>query len=137
MYPSSLRIRAISIFSREAGTSTFAWRAETAFRTRVSMSAMGSAVIVSYSAPFIVLSSIQPALGQSYLPTSLGDARNLARQRQLPEADPAQGKLAEKAARTSAGLTTVSQPHLEFRLLQFFRDFCSGCHRFTLLVSVA
>src|SRR3954471_13909752 len=39
-------MRAISVFSLEAGTSTFGWRAWIAFRTRVSMSAMGSLVIV-------------------------------------------------------------------------------------------
>src|ERR1022692_3064641 len=49
MYPSSLRIRAISVFSFEAGTSTFGWRAEMAFRTRVSISAIGS--LVTYPVP--------------------------------------------------------------------------------------
>src|SRR3954452_10069528 len=39
-------MRAISAFSLEAGTSTFGWRAWIALRTRVSMSAMGSLVIV-------------------------------------------------------------------------------------------
>src|SRR5713101_5562100 len=39
-------MRAISVFSFEAGTSTFGWRACIAFRTRVSMSAIGSLVIV-------------------------------------------------------------------------------------------
>src|ERR1017187_9475564 len=46
MYPSSFRMRAISAFSLEAGTSTLGWRAWIALRTRVSMSAMGSLVIV-------------------------------------------------------------------------------------------
>src|SRR4051812_40405426 len=39
-------MRAISVFSLEAGTSTLGWRAWIALRTRVSMSAMGSLVIV-------------------------------------------------------------------------------------------
>src|SRR5262245_60503267 len=39
-------MRAISVFSLDAGTSTFGWRAWIALRTRVSMSAMGSLVIV-------------------------------------------------------------------------------------------
>src|SRR3954462_9258137 len=39
-------MRASSVFSLEAGTSTLGWRAWIAFRTRVSMSAMGSLVIV-------------------------------------------------------------------------------------------
>src|SRR5271157_2567111 len=45
MKPSSFRMRAISAFSLEAGTSTLGWRAWIALRTRVSMSAMGSLVI--------------------------------------------------------------------------------------------
>src|SRR5579863_191805 len=36
----------MSFFSRDAGTSTFGWRAESAFLMRVSMSAMGSVVII-------------------------------------------------------------------------------------------
>src|SRR3954451_8240010 len=39
-------MRATSVFSLEAGTSTFGWRAWITLRTRVSMSAMGSLVIV-------------------------------------------------------------------------------------------
>src|ERR1035437_653082 len=39
-------MRAISAFSLEAGTSTLGWRAWIALRTRVSMSAMGSLVII-------------------------------------------------------------------------------------------
>src|SRR5580693_8913409 len=44
MKPSSLRIRATSIFSLEAGTSTLGWRASAALRIRVSMSPIGSDV---------------------------------------------------------------------------------------------
>ena len=42
MKPSALRMRAISRFVREAGTTTSVWRAREALRTRVSMSAIGS-----------------------------------------------------------------------------------------------
>src|SRR5580692_7760012 len=45
-------MRAISAFNLEAGTSTFGWRACIAFRTRVSMSAMGSLVISSPTQPY-------------------------------------------------------------------------------------
>src|SRR3984957_4716963 len=45
-------MRAISAFSLEAGTSTFGWRAWIAFRTRVSMSAMGSLVIFLLPQPY-------------------------------------------------------------------------------------
>src|SRR5580698_3446691 len=40
-------MRAISAFSFEAGTSTFGWRATMALRTLVSISAMGSLVILA------------------------------------------------------------------------------------------
>src|ERR1700722_14366531 len=36
----------MSFFSRDAGTSTLGWRAESAFLMRVSISAMGSVVII-------------------------------------------------------------------------------------------
>src|SRR5580704_5507973 len=50
MYPSSFRMRAISTFSLEAGTSTFWCRACSALRTLVSMSATGSVnLIVCFS----------------------------------------------------------------------------------------
>src|SRR5580765_8130989 len=48
-------MRAISSFKREAGTSTFCFRAWSAFRTRVSMSATGSVNLIvcfSLSHPF-------------------------------------------------------------------------------------
>jgi hypothetical protein len=46
MKPSSLRMRAISRFVRDAGTTTSVWRAREAFRTRVSMSAIGSEMFI-------------------------------------------------------------------------------------------
>src|SRR6476660_9062827 len=55
IYPSSFKIRAISSFKREAGTSTFWWRAWSALRTLVSMSATGSVNLIvcfSLSHPF-------------------------------------------------------------------------------------
>src|ERR1039458_3254064 len=55
-------MRAISAFSLEAGTSTFGWRAWIALRTRVSMSAIGSLVII---------------LLLHFLPASLGHTRSL------------------------------------------------------------
>src|SRR5580658_2662489 len=49
-------MRAISVFSFEAGTSTFGWRAAMALRTRVSISAIGSLVtypdLLSYQLAF-------------------------------------------------------------------------------------
>src|SRR5919106_1959490 len=55
MKPSSLRMRAISRFVRDAGTTTSVWRARDAFRTRVSMSAIGSEMFIrsSYQLDFV------------------------------------------------------------------------------------
>src|SRR6185436_17077684 len=72
MKPSSLRMRAISRLVRDAGTTTSRWRAREAFRTRVSMSAIGSEMFIGS------------------LPARLRDARQLAQQGALPEADAAQ-----------------------------------------------
>src|SRR5512132_1999519 len=84
MKPSSTRIRAISRFVRDAGTTTSVWRAREAFRTRVSMSAIGSEMFIWV------------------LPARLRDARQLAQQGALPEADPAQGEPAHVGARAPA-----------------------------------
>src|SRR5271157_3204961 len=53
-------MRAISAFSREAGTSTLGWRAWMALRTRVSMSAMGSLVIVLLYQLALITPGISP-----------------------------------------------------------------------------
>src|SRR3954447_1835194 len=112
-------MRAISAFSLEAGTSTFGWRAWIALRTRVSMSAIGSLVIV---------------LLLQFLPASLGHTRNLAIQRELAEAEAANSELAQERARPSAAPATVPVAALQFGgfglaglvQLDVFRNFC-GC----------
>src|ERR1039458_1547967 len=112
-------MRAISAFSLEAGTSTFGWRAWIALRTRVSMSAIGSLVIV---------------LLLHFLPASLGHAGNLAIQCELAEAQAANSELAQKRAGPSAAPATVAVAALQFGRLslagrvQFdvFGNFC-GC----------
>src|SRR5579871_2440131 len=126
--PSSFRIRAISIFTLEAGTSTLGWRAICALRMRVSISPMGSDV------------SMRPVLS---LPARLDHAGDFARQRQLPEADAAQIELAQIASRTAAAEAAVTMPdpdaprailrrHQDFCLF-FFRDLgCSGHSVFIL-----
>src|SRR4051794_2090974 len=117
-------MRAISAFSLEAGTSTFGWRAAIAFRTRVSMSAIGSLVIV------LLLQSCQP------LPASLGHTRNLAIQRELAEAQPANAELAQERSRAPAAPAAVAVAALELRRLRLpgffqfdvFRDFGGSGH---------
>src|SRR5271165_3351652 len=105
MKPSSLRMRAISILSFEAGTSTFGCRACAALRIRVSMSATGSDVDICRSTP-VILS----------LPAGLGHAGNLPGQRQFAKTNPAQFELTEIAARTPAAEAAVAMPALELRL---------------------
>src|SRR6476660_8689466 len=97
MKPSSFRIRAISRFVREAGTTTSVWRAREAFRTRVSMSAIGSEMFIGP------------------LPARLGDARQLAPEGALPEADPAQGEHAHVGAGAPAHEATAVAANLELR----------------------
>src|SRR3954449_8309883 len=94
MKPSALRMRAISRLVREAGTTTSVCRAREAFRTRVSMSAIGSEMFIGV------------------LPTRLRDARQLAEERSLPEADPAQREPADEGARPSAHGAAVVRLHL-------------------------
>src|ERR1700693_1868670 len=107
MKPSATRIRAISRLVRDAGTTTSVWRAREAFRTRVSMSAIGSEM-------FIVS-----------LPARLGDARQLAQERTLPEADAAQREPSDEGSRPAAHGAAVVAADLELR-----RPVRLGDHRF-------
>src|SRR5689334_5814883 len=94
MKPSSLRMRAISRLVRDAGTSTSVCRAREAFRTRVSMSAIGSEMFMGS------------------LPARLRHAGQLAEERALPEADAAQGEPPDEGARPAAHGAAVIRPHL-------------------------
>src|SRR6266540_2858588 len=98
MKPSSLRIRAISRFVREAGTTTSVWRAREALRILVSMSAMGSEMFIDF------------------LPARLRNAGQLAQQGSLPEADPAQGEPTHVATRSAAHGAAVIGANAELRL---------------------
>src|SRR4026208_152099 len=93
MKPSSLRMRAISRFVRDAGTTTSVWRARDAFRTRVSMSAIGSEMFIGP------------------LPARLRDAGQLAEERTLPEADAAQREPSHVGARSPAHPAAGGRPH--------------------------
>src|SRR5690349_23750856 len=98
MKPSALRMRAISRLVRDAGTRTSVWRARDALRTRVSMSAIGSEMFTSD------------------LPARLGDARQLADEGALPEADAAEGEATHECARPTADDAAVVAPDAELRL---------------------
>src|SRR6187551_3331965 len=95
--PSSLRMRAISRFVRDAGTTTSVCRAREAFRTRVSMSAIGSEMFIGV------------------LPTRLRDARQLAQERTLPEADAAEREPSHEGAWSSAHEAAVICLHRMLR----------------------
>src|SRR5213593_3137431 len=101
-YPSPLRMEAMASFMCECGMSTRGCRARTAFRMRVSMSAIGS-VIVSSS--------------PSGLPAGLRDAGDHPLQRQVAETDPAQLELAQEPPRPAAALAAVAVPDRELELL--------------------
>src|SRR4051812_37284509 len=93
MKPSSLRMRAISRFVRDAGTTTSVWRARDALRTRVSMSAIGSEMFIGV------------------LPARLRDARQLAQERSLPEADATEREPTHEGTRPPTHETTVVGLH--------------------------
>src|SRR5919204_5143371 len=86
MYPSSLRMRAISSLRREVGISTRSCSALLALRMRASMSATGSVSIAS--------------------PARLGHAGDHALVRELAQADPAEAELLEDRARAAAAVAT-------------------------------
>src|SRR6187401_2570809 len=110
MKPSSLRMRAISRLVRDAGTTTSVCRARDAFRTRVSMSAMGSEMFIGF------------------LPARLRDAGQLAEERSLAEADAAQGEPPDEAARPAADGAAVIALDLVLGRSVRLRDHRFLCH---------
>src|SRR5579863_2582522 len=137
----------ISVFSRDAGTSTLGWRACSPFRMRVSMSAIGSVVVIPCLSPTPLLHYFNPPLnpsegprpdpahspsnrshhrqhvkGPEALPGGFDDAGDFAGQGQLPEADPAQFELAQVAPRASAPEAPVAMPARQLRRLGGLRQ---------------
>src|SRR6266850_670162 len=102
-------MRAISVFSRETGTSTRWCLAAAALRRRVRKSAMGSVCI-------------------ALLPTGFHDAGNFSLQRHTAKTDSAHLELADIPARAAAAAAAVAYPHLEFRFLERLGDLCCACH---------
>src|SRR6187431_1370786 len=84
---------------------------------RVSMSAMGSVIVMS-----------APPASPSASPRCLRDARDLARVRHLPEADAAQSELAVHGPRAAAPAASRVGAHLELRLALLLLDQCFLCH---------
>jgi hypothetical protein len=100
-------MRAISFFTLDAGTSTFACLAWQAFRMRVSISAIGSVIYFLPDTP------------RFRLPTRFGNAWNFPLERQVPEANPAEAEPAYIAARPAAPTASVVGAGFKFR-----RSFC-------------
>src|SRR2546430_4549467 len=134
MKPSSRRMRATSAFMRLVGTDTVSWRATAALRTRVRRSATGSfGIPIPFGRTFFggaglragrsdrstvsagcsriaVISSVNT---NPLSPARLRDARQLADERALAEADPAEAELPKVAPRPAAHLAAVMRPHRE------------------------
>src|SRR3954464_3727778 len=97
MYPCSRRMRAISVFRRDAGTSTSSWAAVMPLRIRVRKSAMGSVMLMRAS------------------PTRLRHAGDEALMRQLAQAYAAEPELAVHRARAPAAPAPAVRPRRVFR----------------------
>src|SRR6185369_1501416 len=105
--------------------STRWWRACTALRIRVSMSAIGS--VMCLPSPHLV-----PSVATG-LPTALDDAGDLAPQRQLAEAQPAQRELPQVGPRTAALAAAVAVPDRVLgRLVEVLDGLCSRGHEISL-----
>src|SRR5678809_1121206 len=88
----------MAAFRREAGIVTSEWPTSCALRMRVSMSAIGSCMLMTSPLP-------------SLLPTCLDDAGHLAAQRQVAQLVAAQAELAIHAARAPGEGAAVAQAH--------------------------
>src|SRR5215211_2146871 len=99
MYPSFWRTSASATFCFDDGIFTWSCIAVLALRTRVSMSAMGSVIMVVASSP-----------------ARLRQTRDLAGVGELSQAHPAEAELAEHRARATAAATAGVGADLELRL---------------------
>src|SRR5512134_39214 len=85
----------MATFSFDAGITTSVFSTPWAFRIRVSMSAMGSLMLIVRS---------------PRLPAGLDEARDVAPHRGFADLGPRQAELAERAARTAGDVAAVAQP---------------------------
>src|SRR4051812_925257 len=103
----SFRILAISTFSFDTGMSTRRGFAPQAVRMRVSISAIGSVMLINSDSSFYRIptrSAVRRSrrVKMNGLPAGLADARDVARQRHLAETDSADAELAQERARSAA-----------------------------------
>src|SRR5205085_9169797 len=92
--PSCFSTCAIARFRRDAGIVTSAWPTSCAFLMRVSMSAIGSCMLI-----------------RSPLPARLDDAGHFAAQREIAQLVPAEAELAIDAARSAGERAAVANAH--------------------------
>src|ERR1700737_987460 len=80
-------------------------------RMRVNISAIGSVIDI-----------------RKLLPACLGNAGDVSAQRQLPETNPAELKLAQIASRTPAHFAAILLARHELRFARCLDDHCRSCH---------
>src|SRR5207249_2708218 len=108
-------MRAISLFRRDAGTSTRWCLAATALRMLVRKSEMGSVCI-------ILIFSCRT------LPAGFHHAGDFSLECHAAETDTAHLELANVPPSAATAAATVAQTDFELRLLEFLYDFRSACH---------
>src|SRR4029077_1788720 len=101
----------------EYGMPTVSWYAEFAFRSRVSMSAIGSVIVMALrpSSPRFPAPGGTCGVLVRLLPAGLGDAGQFAPVRHRAEADPAQAEPAVDGPRPPAAGAPRGGPHLGLR----------------------
>src|SRR4051812_44229858 len=100
---------------------TLSWYAWLALRRRVSMSAIGSVIVMGIRQPFSPGFPVEPGLRRSGgtksgLPGSLGDAGEFTAVGHVPDAHPAQTELEVDRVRTTAALAAGVRTDGELRL---------------------
>src|SRR5437762_14200752 len=102
---------------------TVSWYAWLALRRRVSMSAIGSVIVIGLSNPSRPGSLACRAYGEDlYSPGSLRHTGELTTVSHVPDADPAEAELAVDGLRPAAALATGVGANRELRLRGRFED---------------
>jgi hypothetical protein len=108
------------VFKVETGMSAHLCPAAPAFRIRVSISAIGSVIMVEFDP----------------LPACFPDARNFALKRLLSETNPAESEFSDEPARTSAPVAAITMPARKLGLAIISFDQSFPGHRLSLSVLV-
>src|SRR5271169_949894 len=113
----------------EYGMPTVSWYAEFALRRRVSMSAIGSVIVMANRPSSPWFPERGPAVCSfGSLPAGLGDAGQLTAVRHGPEADPAQAEPAVDGPRAPAARAPRVAADLELRRPLLLDDQRLLCH---------